>query len=55
MHKLKKIAVMASMMSVLAAGGGIAGKDMDKRSVLFGRAYGELDHVIWDCNSRKYK
>ena len=54
MHKLKKIAVMASMMSVLAAGG-IAGKDMDKRGVLYGRAYGELDHVIWDCNSRKYK
>ena len=30
-----------------AAGGGLAGKDMDKRSVLFGRAYGELDHVMW--------
>lgn len=29
------------------AGGGLAGKDMDKRGVLFGRAYGELDHVMW--------
>ena len=33
MHKLKKIAVMASMMSVLAAFAELAGKDMDKRSV----------------------
>ena len=29
------------------AGGGIAGKDMDKRGVLYGRAYGNLDHVMW--------
>ena len=29
------------------AGAGLAGKDMDKRGVLFGRAYGELDHVMW--------
>ena len=29
------------------AGAGLAGKDMDKRGILFGRAYGELDHVMW--------
>ena len=29
------------------AGAGLAGDDMDKRGVLFGRAYGELDHVMW--------
>ena len=29
------------------AGGGLAGKDMDKRGLLYGRAYGELDHVMW--------
>lgn len=28
-------------------GGGIAGKDMDKRGVLLGREYGELDHIMW--------
>ena len=28
-------------------GGGIAGKDMDKRGILLGREYGELDHIMW--------
>jgi hypothetical protein len=30
-----------------AAGSGLAGKDMDKRGVLYGRGYGEMDHVMW--------
>ena len=28
-------------------GGGVAGKDMDKRGVLLGRDYGEMDHIMW--------
>lgn len=29
------------------SGAGLAGSDMDKRGILYGRAYGELDHVMW--------
>ena len=35
------------------AGGGLAGADMDKRGVLFGREYGELDHVMWVTVTRQ--